>query len=119
MKFFAGVARPTIRSERELAQYVTLVTACASAFALAIDIIIQLAFFIDWSRCLRAWAATAVICLVVAPPLAYAIGRAHLQLYRAKQLADANGPHRLADRPRQSPRADRGRRNRSWPTSSR
>jgi diguanylate cyclase (GGDEF)-like protein len=91
MKLFAGLARPTIRNERELANYVTLVTAFALTFALAVDVVNQLALFVDWSRCLWSWSITAAICLVVATPIAYAIGHSHLELFRAKELADAMG----------------------------
>jgi len=88
MVVFAGLARPTIRSERELVRYVALVTAAALAFALAVDVVNQLAIFDTWARCLWSWAVTSVVCLVVATPIAYAIGHAHLELFRAKELAD-------------------------------
>jgi diguanylate cyclase (GGDEF)-like protein len=91
MKLVAGLARPTIRNERELANYVALVTAFALTFALVIDVAIQLTFFVDWGRCLWAWFVTAVICLIVATPIAYAMGHAHLELFRAKELADEQG----------------------------
>jgi diguanylate cyclase (GGDEF)-like protein len=91
MRVFVGVARPTIRNERELVRYVALVATIALAFALAADIVNQLAFFVDWARCLRSWLVTTVVCLVVATPIAYSIARAHLELFRAKELADALG----------------------------
>jgi diguanylate cyclase (GGDEF)-like protein len=91
MKVFAGVARPTIRNERELARYVATVVGFALAFALAVDIVNQLAFFVDWARCLWSWSVTTVVVLVVATPTAYAIGHTHLELYRAKEFADALG----------------------------
>jgi len=91
MRVLAGVARPTIRNERELARYVAMVTAFALAFALAVDVINQLALFVDWERCLWSWLVTAVVCLALAAPTAYAIGHVHLELFRAKELADALG----------------------------
>ncbi len=91
MRVLAGVARPTIRNERELVRYVAQVAAFALAFALAVDVVNQLAFFVDWGRCLRSWSVTTVVCLVVATPIAYSIGHAHLELFRAKELADALG----------------------------
>jgi diguanylate cyclase (GGDEF)-like protein len=91
MRVFAAVARPTIRNERELVRYVALVTAFALAFALAVDVVNQLAFFVDWARCLRSWSVTTVVCLVVATPIAYSIGHTNLELFRAKELADALG----------------------------
>lgn len=91
MKAFGAVARPTIRNERELLRYVALVTAFALAFALAVDVVNQLAFFVDWERCLRSWSVTTAVCLAIATPIAYSIGHTHLELFRAKELADALG----------------------------
>ena len=91
MKFFAAIARPTIRNECELVRYVSLVTAFALAFALAVDVVNQLAFFVDWARCLWSWSVTTAVCLIVATPIAYSIGRTHLELFRAKELADELG----------------------------
>jgi diguanylate cyclase (GGDEF)-like protein len=91
MKIFGAVARPTIRNERELVRYVALVTAFALAFALAVDVVNQLAFFVDWARCLWSWSVTTAVCLIVATPIAYSIGHSHLELFRAKELADELG----------------------------
>ena len=63
--------------------------AVALGVALSVDVINQLTFFVDWPRCLRSWAITTVVSLALAAPIAYAIGRAHLELFRAKQRADA------------------------------
>jgi diguanylate cyclase (GGDEF)-like protein len=83
--------RPTIRNERELVRFVALVTAFALAFALTVDVFNQLAFFESWARCLRSWSVTAAVCLFVATPIAYSIGHSHLELFRAKELADEIG----------------------------
>jgi len=91
MKIFDAVARPTIRNERELVRYVALVTAFALVFALAVDVVNQLALFENWARCLWSWSVTAVVCLVVAAPIAYSIGYSHLELFRAKELAEELG----------------------------
>ncbi len=91
MKAFAAIARPTIRNERELVRYVALVTAFALAFALTVDVVNQLSFFVDWARCLRSWSITTAVCLIIATPIAYSIGRTHLELFRAKELADELG----------------------------
>ena len=91
MKLLSGVMRPRISDERELVRYVALVTAFALAFALAVDVVNQLTFFEDWSRCLRAWSVTTVVCVVIAAPIAYSIGHTHLELFRAKELADELG----------------------------
>lgn len=91
MRAFAGVARPTIRNERELARYVALVTALALVFALSVDVVNQLSIFETWARCFWSWAVTAAVCLAVAMPASYVMGVAHLELFRAKELADALG----------------------------
>jgi hypothetical protein len=67
MKVFAGLARPTIRNERELVRFVALVTAFALTFALAVDVVDQLTSFVDWTRCLRSWSVTTVVCLEHCP----------------------------------------------------
>ncbi len=52
-------------------RYVALVTAFALAFALAVDVVNQLAFFVDWQAiCLRSWSVTTAVCLVIATPTA-------------------------------------------------
>jgi diguanylate cyclase (GGDEF)-like protein len=91
MRVMAGVMRPTIRNDRELVRHVALVTAFALAFALTVDVVNQLSFFETWSRCLWSWSVTTVVCLVVAAPIAYSIGHTHLELFRAKELADELG----------------------------
>jgi diguanylate cyclase (GGDEF)-like protein len=83
--------RPTIRNDHELARYVALVTGFALAFALAVDVVNQLAFFENWQRCLWSWSVTTAVCLVVAAPIAYSIGHTHLELFRAKEHADELG----------------------------
>jgi len=68
-----------------------LVTGCERGLPNIARIVNQLAFFVDWARCLRSWLVTTVVCLVVATPIAYSIGHTHLELFRAKELADALG----------------------------
>ena len=91
MKIFSAVAHPTIRDKRELVRYVALVTAFALTFALAVDVVNQLTFFVNWARCLWSWSITTAVCLIVATPIAYSIGHSHLELFRAKELADELG----------------------------
>jgi len=70
---------------------VTTVTLLALAVALVVDVTNQLAFFVDWSTCLRSWTITAVVSAGVAMPITRVIAKAHLELYRAKQIADQLG----------------------------
>ena len=83
--------RVSITSERDLVRYMASVTAVCVAIALTADVINQLTFFVDWATCLRSWTITVVVVLVLAIPITRAIGRAHLELYRAKLLAEELG----------------------------
>ena len=90
-RIFSGIFHPTIADERGMTRYVVSVTATCVVFALAVDVVNQLSFFIDWTTCLRSWAVTVVLALVLAAPISHTIGKAHLELFRAKQLAEALG----------------------------
>jgi|ERR1700722_16153667 len=83
--------RVSITSERDLVRYMASVTAVCVAIALTADVINQLTFFVDWATCLRSWTITVAVVLVLAIPITRAIGRAHLELYRAKLLAEELG----------------------------
>jgi diguanylate cyclase (GGDEF)-like protein len=80
---------PSLTSEYELHRYVGSVTLACLALALAVDVVNQLIFFVDLSTCLRSWAITTVLALALALPISRSIGRAHLELYRAKRVAEA------------------------------
>jgi diguanylate cyclase (GGDEF)-like protein len=79
---------PCLTNERELRRYVGSVTLTCLALALAADVVNQLVFFVDVSTCLRNWAVTTAIALAAAFPISRAIGKAHLELYRAKRAAE-------------------------------
>ena len=83
--------RGSITNERELVIYVISITGVCVAIALAVDVTNQLVFFVDWATCLRSWTTTAVLVLALAIPISRAIGKSHLELYRAKLLADHLG----------------------------
>jgi diguanylate cyclase (GGDEF)-like protein len=80
--------RPRIRTDRELAGYVVRVTILCVALAVALDVINQLAFFIDWETSIRSWVISTFVAGGIAMPVAFAIARAHLELYRAKLIVD-------------------------------
>lgn len=90
-RFFARVIRASIASERDLVAYVISVTAICIVLALAVDVTNQLVFFVDWTSCLRSWAITAIVAMVLAVPISRAVGKAHLELYRAKMHAEELG----------------------------
>jgi diguanylate cyclase (GGDEF)-like protein len=91
MSFLLRIFRASITNERELFRYVLIVTLVCVAIALAADVTNQLAFFIDWPTCLRSWTITTTTVLALAIPILRTIGKAHLELYRAKLRADALG----------------------------
>lgn len=88
MPFLSQVFRAPIRNEGELTRFVVAVTLICVAIALAVDVANQLAFFVDWATCLRSWTITTGLVLALAVPISRTIGKAHLELYRAKLLAD-------------------------------
>jgi len=86
-----GILHASITTERELFRYVATVTAGCVAIALLVDVANQLLFFVNWAECLRSWSITAVLALALSLPISRTIGRAHLELYRAKLLAEEQG----------------------------
>lgn len=88
LSFIARIMRASITNERELVAYVVSVTAICITLALAVDVTNQLMFFVDWATCLRSWAITAMLVLVLAIPISRAVAKAHLELYRAKMHAE-------------------------------
>lgn len=80
-----------IRSERDLRRYVARTAVLCVAAALAFDIVNQFAFFESWAVALRSWAITIFIVVVIATPVARAIGKANLALFRAGQTDPLTG----------------------------
>jgi diguanylate cyclase (GGDEF)-like protein len=79
-----SVVQPEIRTRKELLTYVVRVTALCGTLAVAFDVVNQLTFFIGWEAAIRSWVISAFIGCGIAAPVAFAIARAHLELYRAK-----------------------------------
>ena len=82
---------PPIRDDRELQRYVFRVVALCVVFAVSLDVVNNLVFFADWATCIRSWCLTTFIVLCLALPIARTIGRAHLELFRAKSAAESLG----------------------------
>ena len=78
------MTQPEIRSREELLTYVVRVTVLCGTLAVALDVVNQLTFFIDWETSVRSWTISAFVGCGIAAPVAFAIARAHLDLYRAK-----------------------------------
>lgn len=88
---FKGIFYPTIADERGMFRYVVSVTATCVFFALTVDVINQLSFFVDWTTCLRSWTITFLLAFGLSAPISRTIGKAHLELFRAKQEAEILG----------------------------
>jgi diguanylate cyclase (GGDEF)-like protein len=91
LSFIIRVLRGTIADESELFRYIAVITTVCVGIALSVDISNQLIFFVDWPTCFRSWTITTVLVLILAVPISRTIGKAHLELYRAKLHAEEIG----------------------------
>jgi diguanylate cyclase (GGDEF)-like protein len=82
------LAKPKIRTTRELVRYVLLVNLFALLIALAIDVTQQLMFFQTWAGALRSWALTVFAAGIIATPVALAFGVAQRDLQLAKSALE-------------------------------
>ena len=85
------IAHTRIENERALTGYVLRICSLCIVLAVTIDVANQMAFFIDWPTTIRSWIISAIVALVIAAPVSHFIGKAHLELYRAKQRAEELG----------------------------
>jgi hypothetical protein len=60
------VFRTQITSHRDLFGYVLRTSGICAAAALAVDIVNQMVFFINWSEALRSWAITIILAFSIA-----------------------------------------------------
>jgi diguanylate cyclase (GGDEF)-like protein len=81
--------RASIANERDLRLYVLRVTLLCLTGALAADVANQLIFFEDWPTALRSWVITAIIAITASVFFCRILGKAQLELYRAKSMAEA------------------------------
>jgi diguanylate cyclase (GGDEF)-like protein len=88
LNLITRIFRASITNEREFTIYVASVTAICVVVALSVDVANQLTFFVDWPTCFRSWTITATLVLCLAVPISRTIGKAQLELYRAKLLAE-------------------------------
>ena len=86
--FFRGYLNTRIRSNPELVGFVVRITSLCVVVAVGVDVVNQLVFFESWSAALRSWLISAVVSAVIAAPISRSIGKAHLELFRAKQVVD-------------------------------
>lgn len=87
-ELYRRLTRPVIANRRGLAIYVIVTTAVCLIAALGADVVNHFVFFDGWRAALRSWAVTAVVVPLIAVPATLSIGRAHLELNRAKLAAD-------------------------------
>ncbi len=88
IRSFRPLTHPSIANGKQLATYVIATTLVCFIVAFSADVINQLVFFESWSTTIRSWTITGLITLAIAVPVSWAIGRAHLELYRAKLAAE-------------------------------
>lgn len=86
--FFRRYLSTRIRSHPELISFVFRVTLLCVVIAVAVDVVNQLVFFDTWGAALRSWVISAVVSAVIAAPISRSIGKAHLELFRAKQVVE-------------------------------
>lgn len=84
----ASGRRLHISSQSELRAYVIKTTLLCTIAALSLDIVNQLVFFEDWSVAIRSWLVTIAISSLIAAPVTRAIGKANLELFRAKEIVE-------------------------------
>jgi diguanylate cyclase (GGDEF)-like protein len=88
MQRLSRLVETRIASEQELRRYVLRTTSLCLLLALAVDVVQQLTFFVGWTEALRSWAITAAISSAIAFFVSRAIGRSHLRLFTANQIAE-------------------------------
>ncbi len=86
--FFRSYFSTRIRSVPELVGYVIRITSLCVVIAVGVDVINQLIFFETWGIALRSWAISGALALIIAAPITRTIGKAHLELFRAKQVVE-------------------------------
>lgn len=79
---------PSVTNERELNRFAWAVALTCLALAMAVDLVNELVFYVDLPTFLRGWGVTAALTLGLAYPFSRWTGRAHLELYRAKRVAE-------------------------------
>ncbi|HVY21396.1 MAG TPA: GGDEF domain-containing protein [Bauldia sp.] len=77
-----------IRNKRELNGFVLRITFTCIAIAVAVDVVNQLVFFESWAIAVRSWTISAALAAILAAPISGTIGKAYLELFRAKQVVE-------------------------------
>ncbi len=77
-----------ITDQRELRGYVLRTSAVCAALAVSVDVVNHAIFFIGWPEALRSWAISALLGFGLALVVSRIIGKANLELYRAKQAVE-------------------------------
>jgi len=88
LRFKTPVFHASITSERDLTRYVAWVAGLCLAGATVVNTLIEVTFDTDLGGFVRDTVSTLIIVPLLAIPIARAIGKSHLELYRAKQATD-------------------------------
>ena len=83
--WLGNLAGAELRSDGDLWGYVFRISATCVVAALSVDIANHLLFFDGWVDTIRSWSITTLLAGGIAVPISRLIGKAHLDLYRAKR----------------------------------
>jgi diguanylate cyclase (GGDEF)-like protein len=83
-----NVFRPAVADEADVRRYVVSVTLLAWSVAEVADLIQHLLAFVSWTNLVEQMALSTLVVGVIAVPVARAMGRAHLELHRARRAAE-------------------------------
>ena len=88
MRLWNNVFRPDVATDADLREYVISVTLLAWIVAEFANMVQQMLSFVSWTRLCAELALSTVVVLVIAIPVARTMGRAHLELHRARNVAE-------------------------------
>jgi len=83
--WLGGVLSADLRSDSDLGRYVFRISALSVAVALSVDVANHLLLFDGWVDTIRSWSITTILAGGLAIPISRVIGKAYLDLYRAKR----------------------------------
>jgi diguanylate cyclase (GGDEF)-like protein len=88
VRLWNNVFRPRVTDESGVRRYVLSVTALAWTVAVAADLGQNALSFVSWENLLGQMALSTLVVVVIAVPVARTMGRAHLDLHRARGVAE-------------------------------
>ena len=88
MRLWNNVFLPVVADEADVRRYVRSVTLFAWLVAEVADVVQHTFAFVSWTNLLEQFGVTTVVVLVIAVPVARTMGRAYLELHRARGAAE-------------------------------